>query len=498
MQMRKFLCSYRTFLILLSFLYLWIVFLFHGNLKVENGESDMRTLDGVARISTENKEPDYTASWQHLNASKCRLFVLSSTTNNTEPRRNHSWTAESRWNYSQTIPPTVRTLTPTKVFKVCDSSHINISLTRFREVEPGIYAYSAYLDDRTSEPAIRFMMIMLSSLKKTPIYCVFIAPDLRNIIVVAGVYEMCENHEKLFGGYMLSCDVPESLDAVCDITIASQNSEEDGVTLPVLSISPNKQLYSFAMCIPPLYGKFSSNSLIEFIEFSLLLGAEHFYFYDFQLSYDVQRVLNYYNQRNLTTILPWHLPVEVMKSSLWYNGQLVMHNDCLYRTMSTAKMVVINDMDEYLIPSGARNWTQLVHSLSAENIGGFRFPSAFYDITNSRMHPSGLLTMSSMARTKTFSYVRTKVMVAPTKIFEVGIHHVSKPLDEAYKIISVHPSHAFIHHYRKCLSGYSMTCTEFIPDRTTFRYYDHLKDAFDKAVSDIDELYPQPESQIPT
>jgi len=69
-----------------------------------------------------------------------------------------------------------------------------------------------------------------------------------------------------------------------------------------------------------------------------------------------------------------------------------------------------------------------------------------------------------------FSRVRTKVMVQPSAVFELGIHHVSRPLYSLpaathtpadgggkmapTKVVVVDPDVAFVHHYRDCTNDY--------------------------------------------
>ena len=35
---------------------------------------------------------------------------------------------------------------------------------------------------------------------------------------------------------------------------------------------------------------------------------------------------------------------------IWYNGQLVANNDCLYRNMPLSKYTAFHDIDELIIP----------------------------------------------------------------------------------------------------------------------------------------------------
>ena len=81
-----------------------------------------------------------------------------------------------------------------------------------------------------------------------------------------------------------------------------------------------------------------------------------------------------------------------------------------------------------------------------------------YDVTSSRR--------------SSFSRVRSKVMVRPSVVFELGIHHISRPLYSLpaagrrvrahrggipatpVEVVAVPPELGFVHHYRDCTNDY--------------------------------------------
>jgi len=108
------------------------------------------------------------------------------------------------------------------------------------------------------------------------------------------------------------------------------------------------------VCVPPLFGRVKTRTLIEFVEMTRLLGAEHFVFYapghyisagddddllqrrtsqSETVDVDVGDVLRLYAAAGLATVIPWTLPLATTASSsgIWYGGQLPAINDCLYR-----------------------------------------------------------------------------------------------------------------------------------------------------------------------
>ena len=85
--------------------------------------------------------------------------------------------------------------------------------------------------------------------------------------------------------------------------------------------------------------------------------------------------------------------------------------------------------------------------------------------------------LESDLRTKHLSRVRTKAMVAPRHVFELGIHHISRPVHDHLKPYDVAPEDAFLHHYRKCVTDFDprMNCQIFKHDTSLSRHIPTLR-----------------------
>ncbi|CAG5133242.1 unnamed protein product [Candidula unifasciata] len=306
----------------------------------------------------------------------------------------------------------------------------------------GAYVFSAYLDDRKEQTFVRIMALMSQNAAKRFFYCHF-NDNSKVIPVKTEVYQLCENHNKIFGGYFYSCADDRS------------NTKKDSSTEPTLS---------FAICVSPLFGNISFHRVVEFIELSRLLGVEHFIFYNHSIPQQVSDALNYYISRNLVSVIPWRLPKEA-DSSVWYYGQLLANNDCLYRTMPYFDLVSFNDIDEFIVPhSNVSTWREAFSSMLTADRCGFSFQSAFYDPGVREPSESNLLTPVLTAKSEMYSKVRTKVMLCPWRVFEVGIHHISKQNREDWRSWGVDPSLAYLHHYRKCVANFGMRCSVWEKD----------------------------------
>ncbi|RUS81279.1 hypothetical protein EGW08_010953 [Elysia chlorotica] len=330
-----------------------------------------------------------------------------------------------------------------------------------------VYVYSAYLDDRKRNDSGVFVRVIALLSQKAATDSMYSHSEIDGVQSPEQcvAYEMCENHSKFYG------------------------PSNSGQQQPVERGLSNR--LSFAVCVSPLFGDISPSKVIEFIELSRILGAEHFYMYNFSIPASVSLVLEHYRNLGLITVLPFDFPSGVRNSAVWYHGQLLANNDCLYRSMPRHDLVAFNDLDEFIVPRAhsARTWREAFSELLTHNTSGFSFQSAFFDsgvrfrLTGgehggSRSSPfqeDDLITMRKTSKTKLLSKVRTKVMLCPWRVFEVGIHHISKQNREEWLSQRVDPSLALIHHYRPCIANLGMRCDSWRSDTTIpDRYGDQL------------------------
>ena len=360
----------------------------------------------------------------------------------------------------------------------------------------GNYFYSAFYDDREPEAAYIRLIALLKKGARPALFCHFLSsrvpghldplrPD-KVFTSMLTYYEMCENHAKDYGGWILTCEVPSSLEpSPCEVTVSlhsTYNPQQPGnVRIPIMLLrNPSAKRSDFGICVPPLFGYIPSTTLIEFVELTKILGANHFMFYAHQIPREIQKVLRYYERIGVATVIPWDLPVT--DKGIWYHGQLLAINDCLYRSMHRYKYVAFNDIDEFIVPHRHGNWSDMMRYIETVlnkdgvEYSGYSYQSAFFDPlleSSSRV----LYDLESDLRTKSFSKVRTKVMVDSERIHELGIHHISKPVLDTQKTLYIEPEVAFLHHYRKCVTDFDprMNCQVFARDESLSRYIPTLR-----------------------
>ena len=376
---------------------------------------------------------------------------------------------------------------PNSTFVSCHKEPMDIENNKFHEIAPDIFVYSAYFDNRKSEHFIRLIVLLAKDKKKTvSLFCHFRHSKKTYTVEKAIPYEMCENHNKQYGGHIFSCKT-SNIDDMCPFSI-SVSSSSPGTQIPIIKGPQGPPKHQFGICIPPLFGNLKQEILIEFVELSRILGAEYFYFYNHNISPEMKMVLDYYQTKNITSVIPWTLPERVGDKVIWYHGQLLAHNDCLYRSMTLVSFLAIHDVDEFIIPhTSAKTWQDILPQLLGNHCG-FTFQSSFFDPSLSSAYASPLLTLTKTIRSP-MSSVRKKVMISPRRVFEVGIHHVSKQNEEQWTPLDIKSNIAFLHHYRKCIGNYGMKCQRTQTDTTLpIKYGAVLENQFNLAMTEFKQF----------
>lgn len=482
--------NFRFYMLLLCAVYFAMLYVFHGSLQSESKVSDKdktylnnAVQTGILKIKSPiDVKRKVLASHQDFLETTIKNVqrIHTSVTNKNENDQNKST--------YQHLPE------PAKCFLPATNPN-----RTFLALESKFYVYSAYMDERYEDIMLRIMAVLSlnKSNRNLKAFCNF---RNRNGLLKqepARFYELCENHGRQFGGFMLSCPVNHK--NICQVNVTLEIEavhknykipETVAVPLPVtelnLTITTNettgsfqkRMQYNFTICVPPLFGNVDLTRFVEFIELNKLLGFQHFIFYISNVKNpDMFKVLEHYRQEGLVTTIDWNLPSVIHSGHIWYNGQLSAHNDCLYRAMALTEYLAVIDIDEYIVPhNGHKTLTKVIPKLFGPNVCGLSFESAFFDkkFTKSKSQ-SKLVTVRNTGRSAVFSKVRTKVLVKPSRIFEVGIHHISKPALEDYKVQKVDTSVAYLHHYRDCVPNYGMKCAAFTEDNTLLKYSSELE-----------------------
>ncbi|KAJ9596749.1 hypothetical protein L9F63_012225, partial [Diploptera punctata] len=190
---------------------------------------------------------------------------------------------------------------------------------------------------------------------------------------------------------MLSCPIPKNI----SIDTAKRKHFPLGVSVtlnpcdfprtfleikpPPLSSTLLKR--NFAVCVKGL--DFTTNDMsvriAEWIELNLILGADKFYVYLYNVHPNLKRVLEYYSSKGVVEVIPISLPGKqpnkpkqrsyYLKTNLWQKrrDEVVPYNDCFYRNLYSHKFVLPIDVDEVIVPVRTSTWNAMFQELFRED-----------------------------------------------------------------------------------------------------------------------------------
>ena len=139
-------------------------------------------------------------------------------------------------------------------------------------------------------------------------------------------------------------------------------------------------------CYAVFFGNYDNvNRLQSNIEYDLTMGSEHIYLYNMSVGPDVDKMLRFYVERGVLTVLPME---HKFAHQMYYQGQQIALTDCHTRNRYTSTFVALHDSDEYFLPTQHSSWPELLNHLeqnyknrneSADPIAAFSFQHALYD-----------------------------------------------------------------------------------------------------------------------
>ncbi|KAJ8309926.1 hypothetical protein KUTeg_011791 [Tegillarca granosa] len=382
-----------------------------------------------------------------------------------------------------------------------------------------VSVFSVYFDNRPSIIPNMRIIALKQFLSEENLVCHFENKG-RWIAITAESYEMCENHGRFYGGWIYSCKIPinflQKSSKISTLYLSStfllNIREKFNITAKTMIYKSDKLWIqrhtqikqqikiqhkgNFGMCLPPLFGDISLSLLIQFIELSKILGATHFTFYKHNISETVEKILSYYQNLGEVEVVNWKLPPEVSEREIWYHGQILAIQDCLYRNMARFEYLIFVDIDEFIIPKNEMTWIEMLNFNTNNNnklelIAGYSFKSAFFDPKQIPDMSQQLTFLQLLQRNVIYSTLRTKLIVRPQMVFEMGIHHASKLLNMNFTVLEIKPEIAIIHHYRPCVINYepTMKCYKSVRDDTILKYEEVLVEQYKAIVRNTVKLF---------
>ncbi|XP_078502245.1 uncharacterized protein LOC144756358 [Lissotriton helveticus] len=355
-----------------------------------------------------------------------------------------------------------------------------------------MFIVGAYRDDRET-PRIRVIAIAHHQEVKE-LYCWLHCRSRRGYLSIKKATILI--HANRFGFPYGPADVLCSEPPNCDPKYMSLNwsPEGDSDQLPAFEIknrNPQPITANFTVCISNLFGNYNNIlQVVQSIEMYKLLGAQKVMIYRTNCSGTLDQMLRYYSSEGTVEVVPWPIHEYLNTTKAWkyskdpkdigYYGQTVTLNDCIYRNMYRSKYVILNDLDEIIVPYKHEDWPSVMDHLQNQN------PEAGIFLFENHIFPKTLFTSTDWFNTSSWKAVpgedilqhvqrepdratffnARKMILNPRKVIQSSVHSVLKAYSKSFRVpMDV----AIVSHWRGPLQA-ALPKTSLIKDTTIWRF----------------------------
>ncbi|KAM3913868.1 beta-1,4-galactosyltransferase galt-1-like [Leptodactylus fuscus] len=354
------------------------------------------------------------------------------------------------------------------------------------------FIISPYYDNRDGKPMVRILSIIHYEEVKE-LYCYFCCSEVNSVVITRVLIDM---HSDRFGfPYVttdLLCEEPQD----CNAKYISVHPSPSGkmAQIPLFQIQ-NRDVKpfsaNFTVCISTMFGNFSNVlQFIQTMEMYQILGAQRVMIYLNSCSPQMQKAMQYYITRGILEVVDWPIQHYLRPGKAWhhsvdpkdigYYGQLATLNDCIYRNMYRTKFVLLNDIDEIILPFSHMSWDTLMESLQRQrpNVGIFLFENHifpqtvpvvvnFSDISSWKGIPGyNILQYVHREPDRPKYFNARKMIVNPWRVIQTSVHSVLKGYGRDMKVPL---ETALVYHCRGPLQK-NLPNTSLIEDKTIWKH----------------------------
>lgn len=271
--------------------------------------------------------------------------------------------------------------------------------------------------------------------------------------------------------------------------------------LPKVKRKGKSSREKFTLCIKGLdFDEDISERLVAFVELNLILGADKFHFYVFNVHENVLKVLKLFESSNV--VRWWNLTLpgdlsnvpserrKLLEEDVWLKRrlELIPYNDCFYESIGESEYVVPIDIDESIVPKHSWDWQKLISeeklrlgksfddfaSYAARNAHFFTEIQQTYR-TIKRRHPYLDTTRSAYISPEGDS---VKSFISTKRTLTVHNHYALATLDSVTRRAHhFRPEDVLKHHHRFCDSKY-LNCDilkrDVVQDNSAVRFSEKL------------------------
>ncbi|XP_063068015.1 uncharacterized protein LOC134459594 [Engraulis encrasicolus] len=255
-----------------------------------------------------------------------------------------------------------------------------------------------------------------------------------------------------YGTSDILCNSPSSFEpthvAISKDPIAIENLKY----LPIQNQEPKDSFkYNFTVCISNLFGEY--NNALQFVqtmEVYKLIGVQRVVIYNTSSGPDLEKVLKHYSNEGMLEVVPWPIDKFLKPSNGWrrskspgqlhYYGQLATLNECIYRYMYQSKYLLLNDIDEIVMPYKHASLGDLMNALQKRHrhSGVFLVQNAIYPKT--QFDDSGRFSRPEWQNVPDINILEhvyrepgqrkifraTKMIINPRFVVQTSVHSVLK------------------------------------------------------------------------
>ncbi|XP_077162178.1 uncharacterized protein LOC143821736 [Paroedura picta] len=375
---------------------------------------------------------------------------------------------------------------------LCTGGIINNSISALSDNKTFVVA--PYFDNRAKKLIRTLGIVPHEEIKE--IYCLFCCPAGDDIYISKASIDV---HEDRFGFPYAAADLLCMEPPDCDPQYVSFNWFPQGNNglLPRFEIQNRKvanSLVDFTVCISTMFGNY--NNILQFIqsmEMYKILGVQRVVIYKNSCSQLMEKVLEFYMAEGTVEIVPWPITAYLNVSTEWfyshdgtqigYYGQITALNDCVYRNMYRSKYVLLNDIDEIILPNQHPDWKTMMQDLQDQypDIGIFLFENHVFP--NTVFTSAGIPPWDSVPGVNILQHVLRepdrkevinpqKMIVNPRKVVQTSVHSVLQAFEES---LEVPREVAIVYHCRTPFQP-DLPRESLIRDTTLWRYKSSLTD----------------------
>ncbi|XP_062325567.1 glycosyltransferase family 92 protein C35A5.5-like [Osmerus eperlanus] len=403
---------------------------------------------------------------------------------------------------------------PTKSEDLCLSLHVsNETLTPLTGTRHLLV--SAYLECRLEENVVRIISVFKRDSVRD-LFCVFCCMGNMSTTLPAQVLMHSDHFGFPFVTTDILCKIPAYCSIVQYVTLmphANVNSTLKQTFLPIKNLQSGQKKeedyhyqFNFTVCISNLFENY--NNVLQFtqsLEMYRLLGVGRVVVYNTSCGPELDMLLKSYSQEGFVEVLPWPIELYLTPSPGWkpdqggelhYYGQLATLNDCVYRYMYLSHYVLLNDIDEIIVPYQHTSLNSAFDMLQRQypQAGVFMiqnhiFPNTQFDLSGRYHVPywegvPGVNILEHIYREEP-NWKQTsnkshpfKMVVQPRVVEQTSVHSV---LHSFKDVVEVPPEVCRIIHVRVALQK-ALTKNELHQDTRLWDYHRQLVPNVDKAL----------------